>query len=284
MIAWPRTLTTEVARRRCILFLGAGVAASASNPEGKRPMEWKTFLARAAELVGEQPKRVVIEELIAQNRLLLALQAIRKEADAGDYQGLLNDCFNDATFEPSDLHKAIFKLDSRLVITTNFDKIYEKHCNAVAQAGFKVLPYYSGSLGDEIRSDTRLIIKAHGSIDEIARMVFTKAEYHAAKENHASFYAILRALLLTNTCIFIGCGLDDPDVLLILEEVRITANPNRPHYALLKQGTFSSYVKDDLLSAYNVKTLEYGPEHSDLITDLEALFAEVDSIRAALVE
>lgn len=280
MITWPKTLVTEIARKRCILFLGAGVAASASNPAGKRPKEWRQFLIAATELVHNPANKVEITSLIAQNKFLLALQAIRHEADPGDYQGLLNDCFNDATFDPSDLHRVIFNLDSRLVITTNFDKIYEKHCLTTSTEGFKVIPYNSGSLGDEIRSDTSLIIKAHGSIDEISRMIFTKAEYHAAKEAHASFYAILKALLLTNTCIFIGCGMDDPDVLLLLEEVRITANPNRPHYALLKAGTHSPYVKQDLASAYNVRILEYGPNHSDLVTDLQELLAQIDAIRS----
>lgn len=280
MIAWPKSLVTEVARRRCILFLGAGVAASATNAAGTRPKEWKAFLLAAVALVHDIPKQADITQLINDNRLLLALQAIRAEADPGDYQGLLNTCFNDATFEPSELHKVIFDLDSRLVITTNFDKIYEKHCLTASTDGFKVIPYNSDSLGDEIRSDTRLIIKAHGSIDDIGRMVFTKAEYHAAKQNFSSFYAILKALLLTNTCVFIGCGLDDPDVLLLLEEVRITANPNRPHYALLRTGSHSAYVRNDLLSAYNVRTLEYGPNHVDLVTDLKALQAEIDAIRA----
>lgn len=280
MINWPKSLVTEIARRRCILFLGAGVAASASNPEGKRPQEWKDFLKAAVNLIHDSEKKTDINNLIDQNKLLLALQAVNDEADPGDYHALLNTNFNDATFEPSELHKVIFNLDSRLVITTNFDKIYEKHCLTASTEGFKVIPYYSDSLGDEIRSDTRLIIKAHGSIDEIAHMVFTKAQYHAAKEKHASFYAILKALLLTNTCIFIGCGMDDPDVLLLLEEVRVTANPNRPHYALLRDGSHTSFVKKDLASAYNVRSLEYGPKHENLIIDLQELQAQIDAIRA----
>lgn len=280
MINWPKSLVTEIARRRCMLFLGAGVAASAINPAGKRPQEWKEFLKAAVDLIHAPQKKTDINNLIDQNKLLLALQAINDEADPGDYHALLNTNFNDATFEPSELHKVVFNLDSRLVITTNFDKIYEKHCLTASTEGFKVIPYYSDSLGDEIRSDTRLIIKAHGSIDEISHMVFTKAQYHAAKEKHASFYAILKALLLTNTCIFIGCGMDDPDVLLLLEEVRITANPNRPHYALLREGSHTSFVKKDLASAYNVRSLEYGPNHADLVTDLQELQAQIDSIRA----
>lgn len=280
MINWPKSLVTEIARRRCILFLGAGVAAAAVNPVGKRPQEWKEFLKAAVDLIHTPQIKTDINNLIDQNRLLLALQAINDEADPGDYHALLNTNFNDASFEPSELHKVIFNLDSRLVITTNFDKIYEKHCLTASTEGFKVIPYYSDSLGDEIRSDTRLIIKAHGSIDEISHMVFTKAQYHAAKERHASFYAILKALLLTNTCIFIGCGMDDPDVLLLLEEVRVTANPNRPHYALLREGSHTSFVKKDLASAYNVRSLEYGPNHADLVTDLQELQAQIDSIRS----
>lgn len=280
MINWPQSLVTEVARRRCIIFLGAGVAASATNPDGKRPQEWKEFLKAAVNLVQNDQTKTDINSLIDQNRLLLALQAINDEADPGDYHALLNSSFNDATFEPSELHKVIFNLDSRLVITTNFDKIYEKHCLTTSTEGFKVIPYYSNSLGDEIRSDTRLIIKAHGSIDEIGQMVFTKAQYHKAKENHASFYGILKALLLTNTCIFIGCSMDDPDVLLLLEEVRVTANPNRPHYALLREGSHTSFVKKDLTSAYNVRCLEYGPDHANLVADLQELQAQIETMRA----
>ncbi|MES2818675.1 MAG: SIR2 family protein [Pseudomonadota bacterium] len=279
MITWPNMLVTEVARRRCILFLGAGVASSAKTEEGTRPLTWKEFLTAAANLA-PMVHRPEIESLISDKKLLLALQAIRDQADAGDYQALLDKCFNNAAFIPSDLHRTIFSLDSRLVITTNFDKIYEKHCLTASTEGFKVIPYYSSSLGDEIRSDTRLIIKAHGSIDDISKMVFTKAEYHTAKELYSSFYSILKALLLTNTCIFIGCGMDDPDVLLLLEEVRITANPKRPHYALLREGSHSGFVKSDLASSYNIKVLEYGPEHSDLISDLEALLELVEGKRA----
>ncbi len=111
-------------------------------------------------------------------------------------------------------------------------------------------------------------------------MIFTKSQYHTAKENYGAFYSILKGLLLTNTCIFIGCGLDDPDVLLLLEDVKITASPNRPHYALLREGSHNHYAKHDLLSCYNVKALEYGPSHADLVTDLSVLLAEVDALRA----
>jgi hypothetical protein len=281
MISWPRSLIHELAQRRCILFLGAGVAASAQNSSGQRPLDWNAFLLKATELISNIDNRDKVTQLIDERRFPLALNAISDLADIGDYQSLLNECFNNSSFIPSELHSVIVDIDFRFVITTNFDKIYEKQCLNVSNEGFKVIPYYSESLADEIRSDTRLIIKAHGSIDDLSKMVFTREQYHRAKKNHPEFYNLLKALLLTNTCVFIGCGMEDPDVLLLLEELKMTTNTQRPHYALLRDGALSPFVIKDLLATYNVKSLFYGPDHSDLISSLKELNEEIDGIRIA---
>src|SRR5258708_4509579 len=123
MITWPQTLIMEVARRRCILFLGAGVSASSKNAAGQRPKTWGEFLTAALGLLNDDNKRTEIRRFIDERRYLLALQAISQEADKADYQDFLTDNFNDNTYEPSELHQIIFNLDSRIVITTNFDKI-----------------------------------------------------------------------------------------------------------------------------------------------------------------
>jgi hypothetical protein len=196
----------------------------------------------------------------------------------------LNRCFNNRRFQAGELHRIILSLDSRLVITTNFDKIYERLCLSSSVEGYKIVNYYTESLGDEIRSDTRLIVKAHGTIDDIQRMVFTKSEYHNAKRRHSQFYSLLKAIFLTHTCIFIGCSLDDPDVLLVLEDVRVTATSQRPHYALVRTGDHSSYAVRDWLDAFNIKALEYGPTHDDVIRDLRELQGRVEDYRRIYTE
>ena len=74
---------------------------------------------------------------------------------------------------------------------------------------------------------------------------------------------------------------DDPWYQSLPQEIlQRTASPNRPHYALLQEGSHNHYAKHDLLSCYNVKALEYGPDHADLVTDLTALLADVEALRA----
>lgn len=283
MIAWPTSLVREVAARRCVLFLGAGVSASATNPAdpAKRPKTWPEFLTGVTNLVHTPKHQRTIKKLIKEKKFLLALQAIRDEANGADYREQLNENFNNPAFKEGDLHRCILDLDSRIVITSNFDKIYDRYCTAGESAdAFKVIPYHSADLVDEIRSDVRLIIKAHGSIDDISKMIFTRAEYHRAKAEHPRFYDILKAIFLTHTAIFIGCSMEDPDVLLLLEDVKITASAEKPHYVLVRKGSQDFFSITDWKKTYNICPLEYGPTHASLVDDLRALQDLVEVERA----
>jgi hypothetical protein len=279
-IVWPDSLIREVADRRCILFLGSGVSASAQADDGSHPKTWGEFLIAALGLVKKAKDKAEITKHIEKEQYLLALEAIEQAADQGDYSNLLNNCFNTLKYKPGELHKIIYDLDARIVVTTNFDKIYEQYWTDFSDQGFKVVNYDDEAIGDEIRSDNRLIIKSHGSINNVHKMIFTRAEYHEAKSKYPSFYEILRALFLTNTAIFIGCGMQDPDLLLTLEEVKISSSAKRPHYALLREGATGPYVLRDLKKSYNVQALEYGPDHDELTNSLATLLSGVESIRA----
>ena len=59
----------------------------------------------------------------------------------------------------------------------------------------------------------------------------------------------------------------DPDLLEILEEVKITASQEKPHYLLTTSGQ-SETQRKDLLDSYNVETLIYGHRHTDLLPNL----------------
>jgi NAD-dependent SIR2 family protein deacetylase len=284
MVAWPDSLAREIVKERCVLFLGAGVSSTATNDKGERTPSWSEFLQRATELVTEKKAKAQIRRLLKDGRMLIALQAIRDNCNATEYRGLLDSTFNDNSYKPSQVHKIIYELDARIVITTNFDKIYERYCLAPAggSAAYKVLNYNAQDFADELRSDTRLIIKAHGSIDQVSEMIFTRSQYHAAKRDHPHFYEVLRAVLLTNTVLFLGSGLEDPDMLLLLEDVRIAGRHEKPHYALTLKGTKNRFLIKDWKDTYNIDVLEYGPAYGNLEPELQSLLDKVSQIRAEL--
>ena len=41
---WPDNLVEELAYRRCLIFLGSGISATAKNDAGESPDTWGAFL------------------------------------------------------------------------------------------------------------------------------------------------------------------------------------------------------------------------------------------------
>jgi DNA segregation ATPase FtsK/SpoIIIE-like protein len=282
VIQWPKSLVREIARKRCIIFLGSGVSATATTQQGTSPKTWEEFLQSAKDLISDPEEKNEVEKAINEKNYLLALQAIRDFSDRADYNQLLQENFNNPAFQASGVHKAIHSLDPRIIVTTNFDKIYESYCSYVTEngAGYNTISYDQNSLGDEIRSDCRVIIKAHGSIDNKSKMIFTRSEYHIAKREHWRFYEILRSLFITNTCLFIGCSLDDPDINLLLEDVKISSSSTVPHYVLFRSNSQSRLKQKDWEDTYNIKALEYGENFEDLQPALEGLTEQVIEFRS----
>ena len=78
----------------------------------------------------------------------------------------------------------------------------------------------------------------------------------------------------------IGCSLDDPDIQLILEDINIIGSGNRPHYILIREKQQNVYGLSDWRETYNIRALEYGPSHDDLVTDLDNLLEQVNYKRS----
>ena len=129
MIKWPEKLVEDIARRRCVLFLGSGVSANSKNVDGIHPKTWievlKEGILKLPEDITKKQKEV-INRSIKHGDLLLACELLRKYLGLDEYKDLLKLEFFDKHFLKAKIHEEIEQLDSRIVITPNFDQIYEK--------------------------------------------------------------------------------------------------------------------------------------------------------------
>lgn len=278
-INWPKNLIEELAHRRCILFLGSGISATSKNDEGKAPPTWGEFLENIKSLKSDMSTddRSFIEEMLKQKNYMMALQAIYNLSDTGEYDKYLKDTYLRAGYLPSEVHKAIKEIDSKIVITTNFDKIYDQLCNDHA---YGIFDYKEAkSIITNIKSPEHIIVKAHGNIDDTNGIIFTTKQYFQVQSEHPDFYCLLRALFLTHTIVFLGYGLNDPDINLVLQSLNNTSNPTAPHYIVLKKGT-SGHLKALWRESYNISVIEYGPNYSNLDQNIMDLRDEVLTFRS----
>src|SRR5262245_734757 len=120
MIAWPDELVSDIARRRAVLFLGAGISMNSVGTSGKRPKNWTQLLEDAAALTDPKPKRVILR-LLKQHDYLTACEIVKAELGKDSYESLLTAEFLEPKFEPAPIHDTLFKIDCRIVASPNID-------------------------------------------------------------------------------------------------------------------------------------------------------------------
>lgn len=288
MINWPTSLVDELAAKRAIVFIGAGISSSAQAPDGTRPPTWKALLLDAKDVfIADPEEKAYIDQLINKDLLLDAAEVIFDSVGQPDRRTYFTGKFAVPNFNPSEFHKVIQDINAKTVITTNYDQIYEVQCGALrAGKGYAVRTYVDSNMLNDIRSKDNLIVKAHGCINKTESIVLTRSDYFKIKRDNSYFYHILDSLLMINTVVFIGCSMNDPDIQLILENTNIAAYSDHPHYALLPKGRHRALV-NAMERTYNIKTLEYdhadGDDHIQLLESLKDLSEQVNLSRAKLI-
>lgn len=283
-MAWPESLIQDIARRRCVLFLGAGVSMNSLSEDGvTRPPDWSGFLNDGLSRLAPPTKH--IKSLIASGDFLTACELIKKRLDE-DWNSLLDSSFVKPKYRHAEIHEHILSLDSRIVLTQNFDKIYDTYAQTTTHNSIRVKSYTDPDVSDFIRGGMSVVVKAHGTIDVPAEMVFTRNEYSSARHEYRAFYPMIDALAVTHTFLFIGCGVNDPDVRLLLEKVAFFNKGSRPHYICMPR--VSGAPHDEVLRSYRdnlaLKSLVYDPKngHAALTRALELLAQQVESERRSM--
>lgn len=283
MIRWPKELIDDIAKRKTVLYLGSGISAASKNDEGKSPATWRKFLEDILDIRQEKlvPCRHTITELLDKENYLMACEIIVKHLGDRDFGELAANEFRRPGNHPNDLHEIIFSLDSRLVITPNIDKIYDQYATTQSN-GTAIIKTYRDDIARYLRSPDYLIIKAHGTIDDTDHIVFTHGQYSRVRNDYAAFYRMIDALLLTHTFVFLGCGISDPDIQLVLENLNFSFPGCRPHYMVIPENNLSPDELECIANNRNLEFLTYeNPDgtHSQLLKSLKNLDGSVSQRR-----
>ena len=281
VVDWPNELISDIARRTCVLYIGAGISANAQSADGSSPPTWDAFLRSCLTKI-DKGDISYIEKLLDQQDLLSACEVIIDRIGVSEFNNIAQNAFRRPGFIPADIHQAIYNLDSRLVITPNVDKIYEQYAQATSYGTVVVKKQTEHDISNFIRSTDRVILKAHGSIDAPNEMSFSKYQYNEARYKYSGFYKLLDSLALTHTYVFIGCGLNDPDIRLTLENYNFGFPGCKPHYFVSADTSMNPDLEQSLLKNCNLKVIKYDNSdgsHKELLVALNQLVALVEDER-----
>lgn len=281
MIDWPDDLVWDVAARRSVLFLGAGVSRNAANAQGVHPREWTDFLKHLASLLPDAAHKAEVMHCINDADLLTACELAKTYLSSSVFKTEMLKEFSGNGYRHAKLHDDLSLVDSRLVMTTNFDKLYENRANQLQDNTVIVKSYYDKDVADVFRRKDRVVLKVHGTIDAADSTIFTRSQYALARRDYGHFYQLLRGLFVTHTFVFLGASMRDPDMQLLLEDHAYRFEGARPHYMVMPKNSAREGTLRVLEETMNLKALLYDPmdNHRVLADSVAALVPKVEAAR-----
>lgn len=219
-----------------IVFLGAG--ASMGNPtrdEGKGVPGSGTL---TKELIG----RFGLDTKDANTLKRTASLAVRKR-DASTVKKVVVDQIRPHCGTPLTAHRALARIAPRIVMTTNYDDLYEA---AMREAGKPLEKVVRPEQLARLPHDRRRVLKLHGDVEGPDGIVLTGTDYRRWQSEAGGLKASVVATLQESACIFVGYGVGDEnlhDILGIIEANQRASSLK--HFALVRD------VDDGLASEWN---------------------------------
>jgi tetratricopeptide (TPR) repeat protein len=296
----PKALQDSLRAGNVIPFVGAGVSMSVlDNESGERLFpSWRELLEQAAKRLEEEeriPYANAVRALLEFDRpdyLEAARRAREGLGDAVWYRFLkeqLDFPSEAANSESLGLAQSVWNLNSKLIVTTNYDNVLRWASPSDPVLWDREAPAeMAGFLRGEMKRHT--IWHLHGQIDNVSNLILTRDGYGLlypeAKrdESRVAYEAALKtlhSLMASHTFLFIGFSLDDLYFGMQLEGIKnIYQGATGPHYVLMnKKESGRGFSLGDAVRAIEFE--DFGEPLLNLVKDLGAI---ANSVQATTIE
>jgi len=217
---------------RVIFFVGAGLSVPLFP-------NWSGFLK---ELINElenkdrlsYDKKELIDKIDNGESFLDIADYCAETLGKSEYREIIERTF-DKEIDENEIPKAYAKLLTlplKAILTTNYDRIPD-----IGSKG-KLSCYTNLNISEGLKAlekGKRIVIKIHGDVTNQSSIVLTRDDYKEIIHNNPKVQTALRSIFSTSTVCFIGFGLNDPHLDLIIDSLN-TINDGKSivHYAFLK--------------------------------------------------
>ncbi|MEP7120823.1 MAG: SIR2 family protein, partial [Byssovorax sp.] len=206
---------------------------------------------------------VSLSDMLAElDTLKTALGKARK------YRAALTSIFMPQGAMFGDSHRALAELDVNVVLTTNYDHLFE-----AADPPPRRLPYTwlkADKALDDLQGGRSVLLKIHGTAEDDDSVVMTRTEYDKAAA-HVPYQRAMSYLLQSYTFLLVGYGINDPLDLDLVFDLNAGAfgAAARTHYALMHKSVTAT-DRDRWQRDMNIQVVPYD-DHGDLPAILRAL-------------
>lgn len=260
----PVELVKSFREKKASFFIGAGLSRGVNLPD------WYTLLCELidrTEVVIANSKDYANEcrELIKKpEEFLTVAQELREKLGPDEFNKYIRERFVDNRPEPNDVFKLIVSIAYNYIITTNYDYLIEDAYAYIHRKTPKIYTYKQAqAMADNIWNGYPFILKAHGDADEPDKIILTEKDYRNLIHAEVGYKSILQVLFTTNTILFLGTSLTDPELRLLLGFLRNSYHEGGPkHYALMDETRLTPITVERWRKDYGINIISYNPKNN----------------------
>lgn len=198
------------------VFLGSGMSRDASG------LNWQNLVEPYISLLPGNDTDLIkgLQYYITQNRINVNNF---KEEIAKKFTGLKYDI----------RHVILSKLPIRNYWTTNFDTLIEDALKDAKEQRDVMVTNDSFITAEERRDN--VVYKLHGDVNEPQGIVILQDDFDSYETTHCNYTIALGNELVTNSMLFIGYSMSDPDINNILRVLKFRDAVTQTHFFILKR-------------------------------------------------
>jgi len=263
----PKDLADKIDQGNCVVFVGAGLSQGAGLPGW--PGLLRQMLDWGEEHGVDLSDRAELEKCIKDGELLMVAEEMRKRLGKNDFREFMVGVFRKPNLEPTDAHNLLPKIPFAAALTSNYDTLLET-AYTISSGGIPRVFTHEDypELSAAPRDNEFYVLKVHGTIDRIETIILGQSDYRELIHDNQACQSYLRNLFLNKTVFFIGFGLTDPDLMLLLDKLSVTFKGYAgKHYALMDTEKAPAFKQRLFEENYNIKIIPYtksAPDHPEV--------------------
>ena len=250
----PSELVRLINGGHCFALIGSGPSSELGYPS------WKTLaetIASAMIASGSATDPDGYRATLEARRYPALFQ--QAEYDGGGRRNLVQQMaalLRPSRQRPGELYQILVRWPFACYLTTNWDDEIACHLEAIG-CHYTTLQNSPEDFHHIRESASHLIIKLHSDLEHPNNAVITSSDYQALSFGPAgnSFRVKLRTIFDFFDVLIIGHSLEDPDIQIVLQTAKQTANQNRPIY-LLATGANKIDIRE-FYQNYNIVLIPY---------------------------
>jgi SIR2-like domain len=281
----PKDLVDQIARGKGAVFVGAGLSQGAGLPGWpgllRQMLDWSEKHGK------ELSDREELEHYIDNGELLLVAEEMRERLGKDHFRRFMAEIFRKPGLKPTAAQMLLPQIPFAAALTSNYEVLLESAYTVARGAMPHVFTHEDyPELSAALRTGEFYVLKVHGTIDRIQTLVLGQSDYREVMHANLPYRQHLTTLFSSMTVLFLGFGLTDPDILLLLDELRVTFKDyTGKHYALMSIRNVPAIKQKRFEKDFGIEIIPYTPaqpDHPEVHIFLIDLMQQVKQVRDAI--